>query len=144
MSAPSTQISMSSERQIENLIAAYAFRNDDADIEGLGDLFAEATFSLDGTVAHGKTEIETFAQAIIPLLPDGSAATSHEISNIIIVVDEDAGTATAQSYWTLYRAISGSPREAVLAGRYRDAFKRHEGVWRFSQRDAVSRWRAEG
>ena len=144
MSPPSTQISMSSERQIANLIATYAFRNDDADIEGLGDLFAEATFSLDGTVARGKAEIETFARAIIPLLPDGSAATSHEISNITMVVEEDAGTATAQSYWTLYRAISGSPREAVLAGRYRDAFTRREGVWRFAKRDAVSRWKAEG
>jgi hypothetical protein len=43
------QVSVSSERAIENLNSSYAFLNDDADIAGLGELFANAVCTLDGT-----------------------------------------------------------------------------------------------
>lgn len=135
-----TSSTISSERAIANLLAAYAFRNDDADITGLGDLFADATFTLDGNTARGKNEIEAMAAAIIPIGPDGRSATSHEITNLSIEVDEVAGEATSSSYWTLYHAISGKPRHAILAGRYMDAFRRHEGRWVFVRRDALIRW----
>ena len=45
--------SVSSERAIENLISSYAFLNDDADIAGLGELFADAVCTLDETTARG-------------------------------------------------------------------------------------------
>jgi hypothetical protein len=131
---------LSSERAIANLLAAYAFRNDDADIAGLGNLFADAVFTLDGSTAHGKAEIEAMAAAIIPIGADGRSATSHEITNISIEIDEVTGKATAQSYWTLYHAVSGKPRQAFLAGRYQDAFTRREGRWAFTRRDAQIRW----
>ena len=132
-----------SEQEITNLISAYAFRNDDMDFDGLGDLFSEAVFTLDGNTAHGKNEVEAFARAIIPMGPDGFAATSHEITNLMIEVDDPAGTATAQSYWTVYQSVSGTPRLAVLAGRYDDHFVRRHGEWRFAKRTAVSRWKAQ-
>lgn len=140
MSSSSTR---TSEQEITNLISAYAFRNDDIDIDGLGDLFAEAVFTLDGNTANGKSEVEAFARAIIPVGPDGFAATSHEITNLMIEVDEAAGTATAKSYWTVYQSVSGTPRLAVLAGRYDDHFARRDGKWRFTSRAAVSRWKAQ-
>lgn len=140
---PDTSTIRSSEQAIANLVAAYAFLNDDADIGGLGDLFAEAIFTLDGAVARGKAEIEAMAAAIIPIGPDGRSATSHEITNLSIEMDDEAGSATAQSYWTLYQAVSGTPRQAVLAGRYRDEFSRANGRWRFARREAVIRWRAD-
>lgn len=132
-----------SEQEITNLISAYAFRNDDLDIEGLGDLFAEAVFTLDGNTANGKSEVVAFARAIIPSGPDGFAATSHEITNLMIEVDGAAGTATAKSYWTVYQSVSGTPRLAVLAGRYDDHFVRRDGQWRFTSRAAVTRWKAQ-
>jgi hypothetical protein len=135
-----TPSAQSSDRAIANLLAAYAFRNDDADIPGLGDLFAEAVFTLNGDTARGKAEIEAMAGAIIPIASDGRSATSHEITNISIEVNETTGTATASSYWTLYNAVSGEPRQAFLAGHYQDAFGRKDGVWRFTRRDAVVRW----
>jgi len=135
-------VSVSSERAIENLISSYAFRNDDADIAGLGDLFADAVCTLDGVTARGRQEIETLARTIINVGQDGRSTTSHEITNIMLDIDEGAGTAVGQAYWTLYQAVSGSPRQPVMAGRYHDRFERRNGVWRFAEWTATTLWTA--
>jgi hypothetical protein len=135
-------VSLSSERAIENLISSYAFRNDDADIVGIGELFADAVCTLDGVTARGRQEVETLARNIIDVGADGRSTTSHEITNIMIEVDEVGGTAIGRAYWTLYQAVSGTPRQPVLAGRYLDRFERRNGQWRFSERIATSLWKA--
>jgi ketosteroid isomerase-like protein len=136
------QTAMSSERDIENLISSYAYRNDDADFAGLGDLYAHAVFSLDGLSAHGREETEAAARSIIEVGEDGRSTTTHETTNIMIEIDEEAGTATGHAYWTLYQTVSGTPRQPVLSGRYLDSFERREGQWRFSERNATTLWRA--
>jgi hypothetical protein len=107
------QNAISSERAIANLMALYAYRNDDADIAGLGDLYADAVFTLDGTAAP----------------------------NIMIDVDEEMGTAVGRAYWTLYQTVPGTPRVAILSGRYPGRFERRDGNWRFTERIATSLWR---
>jgi hypothetical protein len=139
---PITHVSLSSERAIENLIASYAFLNDDADIAGLGELFADAVCTLDGTTARGSEEVETLARTIIDVGADGRSTTSHEITNIMLDIDEVAGTAVGRAYWTLYQAVSGTPRQPVLSGRYLDRFERRNGRWRFAERIATSLWKA--
>jgi hypothetical protein len=135
-------VSVSSERAIANLIASYAFLNDDADIAGLGELFADAVCSLDGTTARGRQEVETLARTIINVGADGRSTTSHEFTNIMIDVDEEAGTAVGRAYWTVYQAVSGSPRQPILSGRYHDRFERRDGVWRFAEWTATTLWTA--
>jgi len=135
-------VSVSSERAIANLIASYAFLNDDADIAGLGQLFADAVCTLDGTTARGRQEVETLARTIINVGQDGRSTTSHEITNIMIEIDEEAGTAIGHAYWTLYQTVSGTPRQPVLSGRYLDRFERRDGQWRFAERNATSLWKA--
>jgi ketosteroid isomerase-like protein len=139
-----THGSLSSERAIENLISSYAFLNDDADIVGLGELFADAVCTLDGITARGKQEVETLARNIIHIGADGRSTTSHEITNIMIEVDEVGGTAIGRAYWTLYQAVSGTPRQPVLSGRYLDRFERRDGRWRFAERIATTLWQAVG
>src|SRR6202158_3049676 len=78
------QALVSSERAIENLIASYAFLNDDADVAGLGELFADAVCTLDGTPARGSHEVETLARTIINVGEDGRSTTSHEFTNIML------------------------------------------------------------
>jgi ketosteroid isomerase-like protein len=134
--------SVSSERAIENLISSYAFLNDDADISGIGELFAEAVCTLDETTARGREEVETLARNIIDVREDGRSTTTHEITNIMIEVDEVAGTAVGHAYWTLYQTVSGTPRQPVLSGRYLDRFERRDGQWRFAERNATSLWKA--
>jgi hypothetical protein len=81
---------VSSERAIENLISSYAFLNDDADIAGLGELFADAVFTLDETTARGREEIEHRARGLIQVNEDGASQTRHNITNLIIEVDEES------------------------------------------------------
>ena len=137
-------VSVSSERAIENLVASYAFLNDDADIAGLGELFADAVCTLDGTTARGSEEVEALARTIINVGPDGRSTTSHEITNIMLDIDEQAGTAIGRAYWTLYVAVSGTPRQPVMAGRYLDRFERRGAAWCFAERTATTLWRAAG
>jgi ketosteroid isomerase-like protein len=137
-------VSFSSERAIENLVSSYAFLNDDADIAGLGELFTDAVCTLDGVTARGKQEVEALARNIINVGQDGRSTTSHEITNIMIEVDEVGGTAMGRAYWTLYQAVSGTPRQPVLSGRYLDRFERRNGRWRFAERIATTRWQASG
>ena len=135
-------VSLSSERAIENLVSSYAFLNGDADIAGLGELFADAVCTLDGVTARGRQEVEALARNIIDVGQDGRSTTSHEITNIMLDIDEVAGTAVGRAYWTLYQAVSGSPRQPILAGRYHDRFERRDGVWRFTEWTATTLWTA--
>jgi hypothetical protein len=135
-------VSLSSERAIENLIALYAFLNDDADIAGLGELLADAVCTLDGTTVRGRHEVETLTRSIITVGEDGRSTTTHEITNIMLEIDEAGGTAIGRAYWTLYQAVSNTPRQPVLSGRYLDRFERRDGQWRFAERDATVLWKA--
>ncbi|HUE28033.1 MAG TPA: nuclear transport factor 2 family protein [Solirubrobacteraceae bacterium] len=133
---------MSSEQAIQNLVSLYAFLNDDADVGALGELFADAVFTLDGATTNGRTEIEAAARTMIQSNPDGTSTTSHTISNLIVEVDEDAGTAEARAYWTLSRSVPGLPLEPIRRGRYEDRFARRNGSWRFVERTATTTWSA--
>ena len=132
---------ISSERAIENLMVSYAYINDDGNIKGLGDLFSDATFRLDNHSATGRQELEAIAGSMITLRDDSRSATTHEITNIMIEIDADGKTATGKAYWTLYKTISGSAREAVLSGRYLDKLVYRENHWSFLERNATTLWK---
>ena len=137
------QTRISNERALANLIVSYAFANDDADIKKLGDIFENAVFKLAGITATGREEIEAVAGSIIQVMPEGRSSTTHEITNIVIEVDDNGTSAQAQSYWTLYKTVSGQPREAVLSGRYEDIFKYDSSRWTFKERVATILWKLD-
>ncbi|RBQ06730.1 nuclear transport factor 2 family protein [Pedobacter miscanthi] len=134
---------ISDERAIENLMVAYAFANDDADIARLGELFKDATFWIDQMSAKGKEEISAVATSMIQVLENGRSATTHEITNIIIEIAQDGLSASAQAYWTLYKTVSGEPRTAVMSGRYSDKFTFGKDNWHFLERKASVLWQLE-
>jgi len=74
-------------------------------------------------------------RAHVRLYPCGTPRTKHVVTNPIVEVDEEAGTATCRSYYTVFQATPDLPLQAICAGRYHDAFVRIEGTWHFSQRD---------
>ena len=137
------QKNTSPERAIENLMVSYAYANDDADIEELGRLYKDATFRIDEMIAVGSDAIEAVASNMIQLMDDGRSSTTHELTNIVIDIHPSGDSATGRAYWTLYKTISGSPREAVLSGRYADIFVYHEGNWRFKERNATILWKLD-
>ena len=116
-----------SSRIIENLIATYAFLVDDGEFAKLGDLLADANFSLNGGQAiKGRDAIERFAH--------DTARTRHVTTNIIIEIDEDADTAVSRSYYTVFQSLPDFPLQAIASGRYQDRFQRQHGQWRFAER----------
>jgi len=132
---------VSHERAIENLMVSYAYENDDANIIKLGEIFNKATFRLDNIVLESREEIERLANHMIILREDGRSSTTHELTNIIIEIDSDGSSATGKAYWTLYQSVSGSPRQAVMSGRYEDKLSFVDHKWIFAERNATTLWK---
>ncbi|HEY2239071.1 MAG TPA: nuclear transport factor 2 family protein [Streptosporangiaceae bacterium] len=129
----------SSYGQIANLIARYAFVTDDGDFAALGDLFAQGSFALNGGPAvHGAAAVTALAERVLQTYPDGTPRTRHVATNLLIDIDEPAGSARSRSYFTVFQSLPEFPLQPIAAGRYRDRFTRDgDGGWRFAER-AVS------
>jgi 3-phenylpropionate/cinnamic acid dioxygenase small subunit len=125
---------LSSYRAIENLIAAYAELVDDGDFAGLGRLLADATFTGSGALVSGPDAIEQMFRDMLIVYDDGTPRTKHVTTNVVIDVDEEAGTAVARAYFTVLQALPGLPLQPIVSGRYRDRFDRRDRQWRFAER----------
>ncbi len=127
-----------SEAAITNLLYRYAEMVDAGRFEDLaGDLFAHAQFTvapapapqIDGA-AMSKLMVATTIRH-----EDGTPRTKHVITNPILEVDEEAGTAACRSYYTVFQQTETLPLQPIVAGRYHDRFARIAGEWRFAERD---------
>lgn len=128
-----------SARMIENLLYLYAERIDAGDLGGIADLFEhgrvcavpdappEATF-------EGTEGVRRMYDAATRLYGDGTPKTHHITSNAIIEVDDEAGTASSRSYYTVTQATSELPLQIIITGRYHDTFQRIDGEWWFDTR----------
>lgn len=123
------------DRAIQNLIARYAFLVDDGDFTGLGALLDDAEFRLGPTSVRGRTEVEALAHAALQTYGDGTPRTRHVTTNIVLDVDEQLGTATSRSYFTVFQQTEGFVLQPIACGRYRDRFERHGECWRFASRE---------
>jgi hypothetical protein len=121
-------------RAIENLIATYAELVDSGDFAGLGALLADATFTGSGAPVSGAGLIEQMFRNMLIVYDDGTPRTKHVTTNIIIDADEEAGTAAARSYVTVFQARPGLTLQAIMSGRYQDRFERRDGHWHFTER----------
>ena len=54
----------------------------------------------------------------------GTPHTKHLVTNLVIDVDDVAGTASARSYFTVLQSLPDFPLQPIIAGRYRDDFER--------------------
>lgn len=128
----------SSEAAITNVLYRYAEMVDAGRFEDLaGELFAHAEFivappparRIDGAAMAGLMVATTIRHG------DGTPRTRHVITNPIVEVDEQAGTATCRSYYTVLQQTETLPLQPVVAGRYHDRFARIAGEWCFTERD---------
>ncbi|WP_449468740.1 nuclear transport factor 2 family protein [Sphingobium chungangianum] len=127
---------MNSAVAITNLLYRYAELMDAGDLEAVAALFARARIKTGGgEVVEGAAPMLALWQAHVRIHDDGTPRTKHVITNPIVEVDEDAGTATCRSYYTVFQATQDLPLQAICAGRYHDAFVRTDGAWHFSGRD---------
>lgn len=128
-----------SAREIENLLHTYAERIDAGDLDGVAELFThgriqaapdappEATF-------EGRDRVAGLYRGATRLHEDGTPRTKHVTTNVIIEVDDDAGTGRTRSYYTVFQQTDDLPLQPIICGRYHDSFRRIDGRWWFDTR----------
>ena len=125
-----------SHRDIERLMFRYARSVDLAQWDELGRLFTHgrvrATTSDD--VASGATEVANLWASVNKVHGDGTLRTRHLLTNVMIEIDEDGGTATAESYFMVFQATDRTPLQPIAGGRYTDQFRRRDGMWWFEEK----------
>ena len=67
-------------------------------------------------------------------LYDGLTHTKHVTTNVVVNVDEQAGTAEATAYVTIFQARPDFPLQPIFCGRYRDRLARIDGQWWWTER----------
>jgi SnoaL-like domain len=122
---------------ILNLMNEYCYRIDGGDIEGFAQLFEHASFGVLGSedgLMKGKDEVLGYLSRVI--MYDGKPNTKHCLTNVQIDIDEQVGTAKAQSYVTVFQAVPPDfPLQAIFSGHYHDTFEKIDGQWRFRTRE---------
>jgi hypothetical protein len=127
----------SASEQISRLIFLCDQRNDDGDFDGVGELFAHGSIGVEGMgdeVASGAAAIAAQFRNATRVYETGGARTHHLSTNLIIDVDEEAGTATCQSHYVMYQQTDELPLQPINAGRNFDEFARIDGEWRWTKR----------
>ncbi|SOJ52696.1 hypothetical protein MSIMFB_00206 [Mycobacterium simulans] len=126
---------MPAETQIANLLYRYAECIDGGDLAAAAALFEHARIRIGADETIDAARLLGIWKSLIVLHPDGTPRTKHLVSNPIVEVDEDAGTARCRSYYTVLQQTEELPLQPIVAGRYHDRFERVDGQWRFSYRD---------
>jgi hypothetical protein len=127
---------LSSERAIENLLYRYGECVDLARFDELAELFRHGAIRSD----RGSSDLRGDAVAVFYRNTNrvhedtGTLRTRHVASNVIIAVDDSAGTATARSYFVVCQQTPSLPLQPIVSGRYHDTFHRIDGAWWFDVR----------
>jgi len=127
-----------SHHAISTLMFRYAECVDQADFDGLSELFAHGTIR--STSAENSeqgmrgAQVGRFYAATNRVHDDGTLRTRHLSTNVQIDIDETSDSATARSYYVVLQATTKLPFQAIVGGRYQDRFERVDGEWRFADR----------
>ncbi len=117
---------------ITKLIYTYAERIDAGDFAGVAEVFAHATLTFDGfdDAVSGRDAIEALYGRTTRRYEDGTPRTKHVMTNVMVDVAEDGGSAASRSYFTVLQAVPGElALQPVIAGRYRHTYRQAEGRW---------------
>lgn len=123
-------------REIENLVYAYAERIDAGDLAGVAELFRNGRLQpAPGFVLEGAEAVLGLYTGATRLYDDGTPRTRHVTTNVIVEVDDDAGTGHARSYYSVLQQTDELPLQTIIAGHYRDTFHRIDDRWWFDTRE---------
>jgi 3-phenylpropionate/cinnamic acid dioxygenase small subunit len=124
------------DRAIENLIYRYAERIDAGDLAGVAELFTHGRIqAAPGIVFEGAEQVRSMYDSATRLYDDGTPRTRHTTTNVAIETDDEAGTAAARAYYTVFQQTDELPLQPIIAGRYADTFHRVDGQWWFDTRE---------
>ena len=121
-------------RQISDLMFRYAELFDTGRFDEFAALFEHGQWHKAGPgAAATRRWIEDNVR-----LYDGVPRTKHVTTNVVADVDEDAGTATASAYVTIFQALPDFPLQPIFCGRYQDRPTRINGEWRWTERRVLN------
>jgi hypothetical protein len=123
--------------EIERLIFLCDAYNDAGDFDAVGQLFAHASIGVSGmgeNVCEGAEGTANQFRSTTRTYPEGGARTHHISTNLIVDVDEAAGTATCWSNYVMFQQTDELPLQPINAGRNFDEFERVDGAWRWKKR----------
>ncbi len=122
--------------QIKNLMFRYAHLMDQADFDGVGEIFAHADVYLPNMEPFRSDPAglaAMFREWNHVHQDTGTLRTRHVTTNVLLESDEP-DRAKSQSYVVVFQATRSMPLQAVIAGTYLDRFEKVGGLWRFSER----------
>jgi 3-phenylpropionate/cinnamic acid dioxygenase small subunit len=123
--------------QIQNLLHRYAHLIDQADFDGVGELFAYADVYMPGDAGIYRKDPVGLANMFRRwnrVYPDtGTLRTRHITTNLVLEAD-GKDRARAHCYVLVVQATPEFPLQPVIAGTYEDRFERVGGIWRFAER----------
>ncbi|XHS01466.1 hypothetical protein ACFB49_30710 [Sphingomonas sp. DBB INV C78] len=122
--------------EIANLLYRYSELFDSGALKETAALFRQARIK----VRYSDEPIDDAGllevwNTYVMIYPCGTPRTKHLVTNPIIEIDEEAGTATARSYYTVYQVTDDLPLQLIASGRYHDRFERADAGWHFVYRD---------
>ena len=124
-----------SDREIENLIYAYAEHIDAGDLVAVAELFRHGRIeAAPGIMIEGTEEVRRLYDSSTRLYENGTPRTRHVTTNVAIEVDDEAGTASARAYFTVFQQTDELPLQPIIAGHYHDSFHQVDGRWCFNTR----------
>ena len=119
---------------ITALVHAYAELLDAGDLDGVAKLFERAVWR-SPQHPYGLRDVDAIRRVYDGVrLYDGSPRTKHVISNLVIDVDEGAGSALSRCSFTVVHGVDARSPQPILSGRYHDAFARDDAGWHFTER----------
>ncbi len=119
---------------IQKLVHLYPRHLDSGDLDGLGQLFAQATVHFEGAPPVVKDPIEvTRMFADFLRLYEGIPRTRHMICNLIVEPDGPGRAAAISAVFVLQDA-PGVPLQPIITGDYHDHFAKVDGIWHFTER----------
>ena len=122
-------------QQIQNLIHRYPKLLDQGDLDGVGQLFADATVWIQGQEEPIRSDAGRITGMFADFLQlyEGKPRTRHIIANVIIEPD-GADHATASSTVVVFQQTPALPLQPIITGDYHDRFIRRNGRWQFLER----------
>ncbi len=123
--------------ELNELVNAYCRAVDRADHDAL-----RALYHPDATDSHGSFStggVEQFIAQLVAAEPY-VRVSQHNITTTNFVVEGD--TAHGEIYCLVFHTFAGPEHDidVIIGGRYLDAYARHDGRWKFSQRTIVADW----
>ena len=114
---PSPDRGADAEEAIRALIGAYAERLDAGDLDGAAALFEHGGFrsARGGPALTGAPAVRRMYDPVI-LYDDGTPRTKHVLGNVVVDVDDAAGSARATCTFTVLQAAPDAPLRSVLCG----------------------------